>query len=188
MSSRCTAESAWTEPETVLSDWTGGGQTLSIGIDRFGNGLAVWFMNDSLRNSVFSSSYLAPPPDIELTSPSSDIVDVPVVVVSGVTDPYSVLLVNGIHVAVEGNGSFLTAVVLSNGTNQIVLVATDSAGRSTSLFVNVTYNDPLQSLRTKLDSAEETLLIVGIALVVTVSVACIMTVLYMSLRKKRSVP
>jgi hypothetical protein len=143
-------------------------------------------MNDSLRYGIYSSVYVAPPPILELKSPSSNMMEVPVIVVSGVTDPYVKLLVNGVPVAVEKNGSFSTLVVLNSGANQITVVATDSAGRSTSASVGVTYEDPLPHLRDDLKSKEDTLLILCIISVAAISIACVTTVLYLSLRNKRT--
>lgn len=185
-SSRCTVETAWTNPETVLPNMTAGPQGHAVGIDGYGNGLAVWFMNDSLRYGIYSSVYVAPPPILELKSPSSNMTEVPVTVASGVTDPYVNLLVNGVHIAVEKNGSFSTPIVLNSGANRITVVATDSAGRSTNVSVVVTYEDPLPHLRDDLKSKENTLLILCIISVAAISTACVMTVLYLSLRNKRT--
>lgn len=67
------------------------------------------------------------------------------VTVSGYTNdltssPVSVT-VNGNSVTVDSNGYFSTAVSLENGDNTIVIIATDSAGKSTTITRTVNFNN-----------------------------------------------
>jgi hypothetical protein len=68
----------------------------------------------------------------------------PTVTVTGTTNDATsspvTLTINGEAVTVTSNGTFSHVVTLTNGTNTITVVATDAAGKSTTVTRTVTYN------------------------------------------------
>lgn len=90
-------------------------------------------------------------PEMDITSPAEgSITNVAVCVVSGRTNdatssPAS-LKVNGKTVAISSDGSFSTEITLSEGTNTITIVATDDAGKSTTVTRTVTLDTKAPSI------------------------------------------
>lgn len=82
-------------------------------------------------------------PTLTITSPNDNIkVNQATCVVSGTTNdatssPVSVTI-NGTSVTVGADGSFSKSITLNDGTNTIAIVATDSAGKSTTVTRTVT--------------------------------------------------
>lgn len=86
------------------------------------------------------------PPVLNVSSPTDNLkTNVATVTVSGTTNDISsspvTLKVNGSPVTVNANGAFSTTVNLSNGTNTITVVATDGAGKSTTVTRTVYYDN-----------------------------------------------
>lgn len=86
------------------------------------------------------------PPVLNVSSPTDNLkTNVATVTVSGTTNDISsspvTLKVNGQKVTVNANGAFSTTVNLSNGTNTITVVATDGAGKSTTVTRTVYYDN-----------------------------------------------
>lgn len=86
------------------------------------------------------------PPVLNVTAPSDDLrTNVNTVTVSGTTNDITsspvTLKVNGNNVTVNANGSFSTTVSLSIGTNTIEIVATDGAGKTTTVTKTVYYDN-----------------------------------------------
>lgn len=78
------------------------------------------------------------PPVLNVTSPASDTVtNVSTITVAGTTSDVTsspvTLTVNGTTVSVASDGSFSTTVTLAEGSNTIIVVATDGADRSTTV-------------------------------------------------------
>lgn len=90
-------------------------------------------------------------PEMEITSPvEGSITNVAVCVVSGKTNdatssPAS-LTVNGKVVSINSDGSFSTEVTLTEGSNTITIVATDDAGKSTTVTRTVTLDTKAPSI------------------------------------------
>lgn len=86
------------------------------------------------------------PPTLSVSSPASGAtVSTPSVQVSGATSDslgITSLTINGVGATVQGDGSFSAATTLAVGANTITVVATDSAGRTTSKAVTVNYTPP----------------------------------------------
>lgn len=83
------------------------------------------------------------PPTLSVTAPAEGLItNKTTVTVSGTTNDVTsspvTLTVNGKAVTVGSNGTFSTTVTLSNGSNTITIVATDSAGKSTTVTRTVT--------------------------------------------------
>jgi hypothetical protein len=180
VSSRCTIGTPWSEPETVMpmTSSTCGPQHHQVCIDGQGNGLIVWEMNTGGESpvSMYASTYVAPHPGIELTSPADNsTVHEPFINVTGFTDPLSSLLVNSTAVTVAEDGSFNATVKLTGGPNVIEIVAEDSAGRSTTLSVHVLYETP--------DSPDGRSILLGIALAAGILIA--VTIVMVVLRARR---
>lgn len=86
------------------------------------------------------------PPALDVTSPTNNLkTNVDTVTVSGTTNDLTTspvtLTVNGKQVTVNASGSFSTVVSLSEGTNTIVIVSTDGAGKSTTVTRTVYYDN-----------------------------------------------
>lgn len=86
------------------------------------------------------------PPVLNVSSPTDNLkTNVATVTVSGTTNDISsspvTLKVNGQNVTVNANGAFSTTVNLTNGENTITIVATDGAGKSTTVTRTVYYDN-----------------------------------------------
>ncbi len=69
-------------------------------------------------SSVFSS------PKLEITSPKEDeTISVPAIQISGVTEKDATVSINGKFVAIDENGNFSTQYMLTDGKNQIEIIA-----------------------------------------------------------------
>jgi methyl-accepting chemotaxis protein len=81
--------------------------------------------------------------------------------VSGTTEPGVTLEVNGVLVAVDGNGGFSVELALLEGENEIMAVATDPAGNSATDSASVTFDDPqedlIEDIQDELDVLQEEL-------------------------------
>lgn len=90
-------------------------------------------------------------PELDITSPAEgSITNVAVCVVSGITNdatssPAS-LTVNGKAVTIGADGSFSTEITLSEGVNTITIVATDDAGKMTTVTRTVTLDTKAPSI------------------------------------------
>lgn len=83
------------------------------------------------------------PPTLSVTSPTDNLItNNATLTVSGTTNDVTsspvTLTVNGKSVTVGSNGAFSTTVTLATGSNTITVIATDSAGKSTTITRNVT--------------------------------------------------
>lgn len=136
-----------------------GAHDVDIGVDSSGNAIAVWWQDDGIRSNIWANRYVPPdttPPHLSIYSPSEGYAtDIPMVIVSGSTEPDAILSVNGMGVSVSSNGSFSCAVVLVNGTNIITAIARDASGNSVTVTRTVTYNDPIPDLEERLSGAQQ---------------------------------
>ena len=85
------------------------------------------------------------PPALSVTSPTDGfITNQSTVTVTGTTNDATsspvTLTINGESVTVTSSGTFSHVVTLTNGTNTITVIATDAAGKSTTVTRTVTYN------------------------------------------------
>lgn len=119
-------------PETALSD---GSHTIAVNAqDNDGN--------SAVQKSIsFSVDTVAPV--LTINSPvDGSMTNNATCVVSGTTNDATsspvVVTINGSAVTINENGSFTKSVVLSEGENTITIVATDSAGKSTTITRKVT--------------------------------------------------
>ena len=106
--------------------------------------------NDGNQSSVVTSTIKVDtvPPSLDVTSPTDGVVtNTATLTVSGTTNdatssPVTVTItINSADqgpVTVEGDGTFSKSVTLSEGSNAIVITATDSAGKASSVTRNVT--------------------------------------------------
>lgn len=86
-------------------------------------------------------------PDLAVASPlDGSVLDQPMVVVTGTTDPGVTLTVNGIVTTVEADGSFAATVALVDGVNPITVIATIEGGGVRGVTVAVEYIDPVPAL------------------------------------------
>lgn len=116
-----------------------------LGVDGHGNAILGW--NEWLNGALlpFASTYVVGNglPALTLTSPSDGAFSSnPSVLVAGTTDPGVTVTINGVQVPVASNGSFSKAFLLTDGSKSFVVVATDTAGLSTSSTVTVTIGGP----------------------------------------------
>lgn len=108
--------------------------------------------NDGNAATTFTRSFTIDtvPPTLNVTAPTDNLAtNANSVIVEGVTNdvtssPVTVAIsVNGVDagaVAVGTNGAFTKTVTLENGENEIVIVATDAAGKSTTIKRNVLFD------------------------------------------------
>ena len=106
--------------------------------DSYGNGATLtWsFIVDTV------------PPNLVVTSPiGGEITNNPVLKVKGYTDPVgSSVTINGNPVPLAGDGSFDYPVALQEGSNTIIIVATDYAGHSVTVEKRVTLDTTAPAL------------------------------------------
>lgn len=86
------------------------------------------------------------PPELVITSPSDNLVTnkTSVMVIGTTNDATSspvTLTINGNSVTVQSDGSFSHSVALNAGTNTITIVATDAAGKTTTVQRTVLYDE-----------------------------------------------
>jgi hypothetical protein len=119
-------------PTTALSD---GSHTITINASDYDGNAAtaatVTFKIDTV------------PPTLSVTTPTDNLItNNKTVTVSGTTNDVTsspvTLTVNGSSVTVGSDGAFSTTVTLSEGTNTITVVATDGAGKTTTVTRTVT--------------------------------------------------
>lgn len=127
-------------PTSALSD---GSHTIKFdGSDNDGNAAT----QKSITITVDTTA-----PELNVTSPAEgSITNVAVCVVSGTTNdatssPAS-LTVNGQAVTINADGSFSTEITLSEGSNTITIVATDDAGKATTVTRTVTLDTKAPSI------------------------------------------
>lgn len=119
-------------PASALSD---GSHTVSISCSD----------NDGNAATAKSTTYTVDtvPPTLNVTSPANEsITNKAACVVAGTTNDATsspvTLKVNGSEVTVNSNGSFSTTITLKEGSNTITIVATDSAGKTSTVTRTVT--------------------------------------------------
>lgn len=209
----------WESPELIETENRPGSSDPAypdIAMDEAGNAFAIWRHSDGLVDHIWVNRYAVPdiiPPILSITSPEhSSTVNVPVVTVSGATEPGATLKINGILAAVEFDGTFSLEIALLEGNNTITAIATDAASNPTTKSITVTYNPPTTSIEDELNATQEELgaalddleatkdelnatsrdvanlksqsLILFAILAVIVILCAIMSLMYMSLRKK----
>lgn len=92
------------------------------------------------------------PPTLNLTSPANNLVtNNKTLTVSGTTNDITsspvVVKVNGTAVTVGTNGAFSTTVTLTEGSNTITVVATDTAGKSSTVTRTVTLDTKAPTIK-----------------------------------------
>lgn len=92
------------------------------------------------------------PPTLNLTSPANNLVtNNKTLTVSGTTNDATsspvTVKVNGTAVTVGTNGAFSTTVTLTEGTNTITVVATDTAGKSSTVTRTVTLDTKAPTIK-----------------------------------------
>lgn len=92
------------------------------------------------------------PPTLNITSPAEGLITAAnTVTVAGTTNDITssptTVKVNGTSVTVASNGSFSTTVTLTDGENTITIVATDAAGKTTTVVRHVTRNSAIPEIK-----------------------------------------
>jgi len=139
----------WTEPE-MIEQVSGRGVAPRVGMDQYGNSVAVWYHNDGRRYNVWANRFNMPdltPPEIDLVSPDEGAeIDISSIAVSGTTEPGAKVIVNGVIAFVSQEGSFSLEVSLFPGPNTITVRSEDPSGNHNALTRTVTYNDPVPGM------------------------------------------
>lgn len=92
------------------------------------------------------------PPTLNITSPAEGLITASeTITVSGTTNDATssptTVTVNGNAVTVSANGSFSTTVTLAEGENTITIIATDAAGKTTTVVRHVTRNSSIPEIK-----------------------------------------
>lgn len=92
------------------------------------------------------------PPTLNVTSPAEGLITATqTVTVSGTTNDATssptIVTVNGNSVTVAANGTFSTTVTLAEGDNTITIIATDAAGKSTTVVRHVTLDTSVPEIK-----------------------------------------
>ncbi|UCE92414.1 MAG: hypothetical protein JSV90_04585 [Methanobacteriota archaeon] len=154
-------EGGWLPSEQLTKEALGNIFRSRVVIGDDGNGIALWCQDDGSKVSLWSARYLGPdetPPDVFIESPEDGAaVNSTTIVVSGQTEQGAHLVVNGIVVGVEQDGSFSCVIALVEGENTITATATDAADNSASASVTVTREPADAALMDELEEALESL-------------------------------
>ncbi len=92
---------------------------------------------------TFSINYINKGPNLTVNSPTDNQTfsgGNKTTVVQGTTDTDAKVTVNGFWAIVDDQGNFSYTLPLQNGDNQVNIVATDTAGNTTTVQKSVTYN------------------------------------------------
>lgn len=128
-------------PATALSD---GSHTVTINVsDNDGNAAEA-------KSTTFTVDTV--PPTLNVTSPTEGLITASsTITVSGttndVTSSPTTVTVNGTKVTVASNGTFSTTVTLKEGSNTITIIATDAAGKTTTVTRKVTLNTAVPEIK-----------------------------------------
>ncbi len=163
-----TRDNVWANRYLVGTGWSAAqlienstGQALGpqVVVDASGDAVAVWYQQAGVGPGVKASRWVEDsPPQLSLSSPTDGAsTDTPSVWISGVTEPGTVLFVNGLAVSPGPSGSFGVLIALSPGVNRVNVTAWDRAGNRATRLVNVTYNDPVPGLDQELAAAQAAL-------------------------------
>lgn len=92
------------------------------------------------------------PPTLNITSPAEGLITASeTITVSGTTNDATssptTVTVNGNAVTVSANGSFSTTVTLAEGENTITIIATDAAGKTSTVTRHVTRNSKVPQIK-----------------------------------------
>ncbi len=92
------------------------------------------------------------PPTLNITSPAEGLITASeTITVSGTTNDATssptTVTVNGNAVTVSANGSFSTTVTLAEGENTITIIATDAAGKTSTVTRHVTRNSKIPQIK-----------------------------------------
>jgi hypothetical protein len=156
---RYVAGTGWEDPQLIEGE-SGDAKMPAIAVDSAGNAIAAWAQRGASYDNVLANRFAAPditPPPLTLSSPSDGMTtETPVVTVSGTTEPGAVVSVDGTLAAVGDDGGFSCDIALDEGSNTIVVTATDASGNYVSLSRTVVYDNPLVGLVDELtDELEE---------------------------------
>lgn len=97
--------------------------------------------NKSAKSATLSITYSNKAPKLEIASPSGEqsSTDKDKITIVGATDPQINITINDHLVIVDNNGNFEYPVNLTNGENQINVVASDKAGNKTEKLLTVNF-------------------------------------------------
>lgn len=97
----------------------------------------------SAFSEEFEISYIADKPKLEVSSPTDGASFAKAdknISITGTTDPDNTVSVNSFRAIVESNGEFSYLFQLSDGENQIKIVATNPAGSTSEKQIKITYS------------------------------------------------
>ncbi len=137
---RYTPASGWGSPVVIKSSQSIDAWYDGVAMSANGNAIAFWNEYDGSDELLWGSAYLAEEgPPLSISQPvNGEVFTSPTAVVMGTTDPNASLVVNGLIVAVELDGSFEINVALVPGINEIWARATNESG-TTGASVMVEY-------------------------------------------------
>ena len=144
---RYTPASGWGSPAVISSSSNIVSYYDGVAMAANGNAVAFWLDYDGTHELIWGNAYLAENgPPLSISQPmNGEVFLSPTAVVMGTTDPNASLVVSGLIVAVEPDGSFEVNVALVPGMNEIWARATNESG-TTSVSVMVEYIDIVPDL------------------------------------------
>jgi len=161
-SNRYVIETGWGTATLIETDNAGGASWPQVALDESGNAVAAWQESDGTTNRNIWANRFAEPdttlPPLSLVTPANGLTtETPVITTSGTTEPGVSLVVNGISVAVESDGSFSCEIALIEGENTITATATDASDNSATVSVSVIYVNPVHELEEELEETRDEL-------------------------------
>lgn len=121
-----------------------------------GDAWAVWYLFDGSNSHIVGAHFTVPDhaaPSLTLSAPlNGTTTTVPTVRITGTTEPKASVSANGVAAVVASNGAFSFLLALAPGNNHVDVTATDPAGNSATLSLNVTFKDPVPGLLASLSA------------------------------------
>ena len=85
--------------------------------------------------------YLLEPPSLQVSQPATDItINQENFEISGKTNPYALVLINGEQVYIDKDGNFKKEISLSEGLNNLIIEAKNRFGKTNTLIRRIIFN------------------------------------------------
>lgn len=162
------SEAATVEVAGVAHDLPAGTSSIAMALAEGQNRVAIE-LEDAAGNVgigtdlAITRDTTAPEVSVDEPQPGAELGD-PDLTVSGAAEPGTAVLVNGGRVFVSPTGEYHATVALAEGSNTIIVEATDAVGNTANVSLTVTYAAPAEEPRAAAGGALELpMLIAGLA-------------------------